>query len=189
VQRHHPPPGLECRRCGIVGEPEARMNENHDKKGLFASAAGASAGAGGTQSNSPVEITGSEMGIADWRAPGAWRKAYDWAKARFAGKQFVNQATGMTIHVSTKGLKKAASHMPDAKPLKAVAKLPELLEQAAYDHAEAPRVRDGNTRQFHYLRAMAQLEGKTHDVKIVVREDGNGHWFYDHHLTEQKRPV
>jgi hypothetical protein len=79
--------------------------------------------------------------------------------------------------------------MPDEKPLKALAKLSELLERASYDRVEEARIKDGNTRQFHYLRAAARLEGKPYAVKIVVREDGNGHWFYDHHLTEQKGPA
>jgi HK97 family phage portal protein len=193
-KRMHPPLNREC-RCGIMGVfgPEHRFNANHDERGLFAADAGGAAGGGpgdpSGQSSVPVEISGNEMGISDWRAPGAWRKAYDWAKPRFAGKTFVNQETGMAIQVSTAGLKKTASHMPDAKPMKALAKLPQILETSSYDHSESPKGKAGSIRQFHYLRTGVNLEGTPHDVKIVVREDNNGHWFYDHHLTEQKRPV
>ena len=79
--------------------------------------------------------------------------------------------------------------MPDAKPLMALAKLPELLERAGYEQSTSPANQAGNVRRFHIFRVEANLQGVPHDVKIVVREDNNGHWFYDHHLTEQKRPV
>ena len=103
--------------------------------------------------------------------------------------KFVNRTTGITVNVSSKGLKKTVSHMPDAKPLKALAKLPELLKGASYDHSVVPQNLAANVRQFHVFRSAANLEGILHDVKIVVREDNNGHWFYDQQLTEQKRPV
>ena len=42
-----------------------------------------------------------------------------------------------------------------------------------------------NVRAVHIFQAKANLEGTPHNVKITVKEDNNGHWFYDHHLTEQ----
>ena len=129
------------------------------------------------------------MGIKDWREGQAWKKAYLWAKDRFAGKQFFNQQTGMLIKIPNSGLRKASSHMPDPKPLKAMAKLPELLGGTSYNRADEPKDKAPNVRKFHVFKASATLASVPHDVKIVVREDNNGHWFYNLPLTENKRPV
>jgi hypothetical protein len=131
-----------------------------------------------------IEITGDEMGV-DWNSPRIQQEVTKWARARFQGKQFTNKQTGVPIGVSAPGIKEAVTHMPDKKPLKALAKLDELLQESTYGETRAPVNEAPNVKAVHIFHAKANLEGIPHDVKINVKEDNNGHWFYGHHLTEQ----
>jgi hypothetical protein len=112
-------------------------------------------------------------------------RAMAWFKANLAGKQFVNRATGKKIAVSRPAINKAASHMPDAKPLAAIEVLPQLLESAEYRNSEAYRGDDKNTRGFHYFTAPLTVDGAPHTTTLKIREDANGHFFYDQHIVEQ----
>ena len=105
----------------------------------------------------------------------------------YQGKQYVNRELNVPIIVGKRGIKKVLTHLPDAKPAMALAKLPELLESAEWDHDDIPREPDQNIRTWHYLKAAVLLEGRRHIAEIKVREDGNGHWFYDQHLVLEKK--
>ena len=51
----------------------------------------------------------------------------------------------------------------------------------------APREPDQNVRRWHYLKSAVVLADQRHIAEIKVREDGNGHWFYDQHLILQEK--
>ena len=52
---------------------------------------------------------------------------------------------------------------------------------------DVPRKPDQNIRKWHYLKAAVLFDGRRHIAEIKVREDGNGHWFYDQHLILEKK--
>ena len=54
----------------------------------------------------------------------------------YQGKQYVNRELNIPIIVGKTRHQECASHLPDAKPAMALAKLPELLESAAWDRDE-----------------------------------------------------
>ena len=134
----------------------------------------------------PIVVTGAEFGI-DWSAPTARDIILPRLLRTYQGKQYVNRELNVPITVGKRGIKKVLSHLPDAKPAMALAKLPELLESAAWDRDDIPREPDQNIRKWHYLKSVVLLDGKRHIAEIKVREDGNGHWFYDQHLMLQKK--
>jgi hypothetical protein len=134
----------------------------------------------------PIIITGSEFGV-DWSVPTTRATMLPRLLRTYQGKQYVNRDLNIPIIVGKRGIKKVLSHLPDAKPAMALAKLPELLESAAWDRDDVPREPDQNIRKWHYLKSAVLLDGRRHLVEIKVREDGSGHWFYDQHLMLQKK--
>ena len=140
----------------------------------------------GTVSLPPITVTGTEFGV-NWSAHGA--RAVMLAKLLriYQGKQYVSRELNVPIIVGRRGIKNVLAHLPDAKPAMALAKLPELLESAAWDRDEPPREPDQNIRTWHYLTSPVILAGERHLAEIKVREDGNGHWFYDQHLMLEKK--
>ena len=134
----------------------------------------------------PIIVTGTEFGV-DWSAPTARDVMLPKLLQIYQGKQYVNRELNIPIIVGKRGIKKVLSHLPDAKPAMAMAKLPELLESATWDHDDVPRTPDQNIRNWHYLKSIILLNDKRHIAEIKVREDGNGHWFYDQHLMLEKK--
>ena len=90
-----------------------------------------------------------------------------------------------TAGCRSRRLRKTIGHLPDKKPLKALAKLDELLS-THYIGPETPRNKGENVSAMHRLVALADLDGVPHRVKIIVMEDNNGNRFYDHHVLEEK---
>jgi excinuclease ABC subunit A len=133
-----------------------------------------------------IVIAGSEFGV-DWSAPTTRGAMLPKLLQAYQGRQYVNRELNVAIIVGKRGIKKVLSHLPDAKPVMAMAKLPELLESAAWDRDEIPHKPDQNIRSWHYLKAGVLLAGQFHLAEIKIREDGNGHWFYDQHLMLQKK--
>jgi excinuclease ABC subunit A len=133
-----------------------------------------------------IVIAGDELGV-DWSAPATRATMLPKLLQIYQGKQYTNRELNVPIIVGKRGIKKVLSHLPDAKPAMAMAKLPELLELAAWDRDEAPRKPDQNIRMWHYLKVAVVLGGQHHVAEIKIREDGNGHWFYDQHLVLQKK--
>ena len=152
--------------------------------GQFASSdkGGTGGGTGGGQSK-PIVITGKEFG--DGSNPGEMREAaFKYAMANFRGKKFVNKSSGHEIQVSRKGISKTLSHLPDAGPLRALAKLPEILEAAKYVSSAKPRrADDRNIKAYHYFAADLEIDGQSLATLVKVFEDGNGNWYYDQHIT------
>ncbi len=134
----------------------------------------------------PIVVTGTEFGV-DWSAPTARAVMLPRLLQIYQGKQYVNRDLNVPIIIGKRGIKKVLTHLPDAKPAMAMAKLPELLESATWDHDDVPRAPDRNIHTWHYFESIVLLDGKRHVAEIKVREDGNGHWFYDQHLMLEKK--
>jgi len=114
-------------------------------------------------------------------------KAMAWAKREIAGKEFINTATGMKIHITVRSIDKTLSHLPDAKPGLALRVLSSLIEAAIPDHIEPPRIADKNVKGWHYLKASLEIDGIEHETTIKVREDANGSFYYDQHVTQKTK--
>ena len=132
----------------------------------------------------PIVVTGTEFGV-DWSAPTARAVMLPKLLQIYQGKQYVNRELNIPIIVGKRGIKKVLSHLPDAKPAMAMAKLPELLESATWDRDEVPRESDQNIQQVgDYLKARLILAD---DKRHVGRNQGSrrqtmGKWFYDQHI-------
>jgi len=115
-------------------------------------------------------------------------KALAWAERELADKSFTNTATGKEIKISMGGIKKTLSHLPDHGPALALTVLPHLLKTASFDSTHVPPVSDGNIKAWHVLQADLNIDGLPHTTFLKIREDGNGHYYYDQHVTKRKDP-
>jgi phage gp29-like protein len=113
-------------------------------------------------------------------------KAAEWASREIIGKSFKNADSGMEIRVTKRAVKKTLSHLPDKKPALALSVLPALLADAIIERTEQPRTADQNVKSWHYLSASLEVDGVPHESTIKVREDANGAFYYDQHVTERK---
>jgi excinuclease ABC subunit A len=139
-------------------------------------------GDGEKASESPIVVTGTEWGV-DWSAPTTRTVLLAKLLSLYQGKQYVNRSLNVPIRVGKRSIKKVLSHLPDFKPAMAMSRLPQLLESAVWDRDESPMQPDQNIRAWHHFACGMLLQGKPHIARIKVREDGNGHWFYDQHVV------
>lgn len=136
---------------------------------------------GGTQGTPSITIIGTEFGV-DWSAPGTRAVMLSRLAQMYQGKQYINRELNVPIVVGKRGIKKVLSHLPDAMPAMAMAKLPELLEFSTWVTDAAPRESNSRIKRWRYLKASLILAGNACKAEIKIREDNNGTWHYDHHI-------
>ena len=134
-----------------------------------------------------IRLTGKELGV-NWDDPTVRRTMLPRLLAQYQGRRYTNLQTQHEIVIGRKGVKKVFSHLPDAKPAMLLAKLPEIIASMTWDHEEEPRSPDRNIRRWHYFSIEVSLASVPHKAEIKIREDANGHWFYDQRvrLAENK---
>ena len=89
----------------------------------------------------------------------------------YQGKEYVNRELNIPMVVGKRGIKKVLSHLPDAKPAMAMAKLPELLESATWvADVNAKRIRITD-QAWRYMKASLILADKAYTAEIKIRED------------------
>ncbi len=135
------------------------------------------------KSSDAIEVSGKEFGEG---SPAELRKvAFEYAMKNYRGKKFINKRTGKEIMVSRKGISKTTSHLPDVLPIKALAKLPEILENAEYVTSKEPVGDEKNILAYHYFTADLLMEGEPVVTAVKVFEDNQGNWYYDQHVTKK----
>lgn len=169
--------------------PAARV-----RAGMQEAAASMAASRGADTSGAAVTVlTGEELGAAELGAKELRDAARAWAAENLKGKNFVNRATGWEVQVSQRGIKESLSRSARVSKVQSMVALPSLIEQAILGHSEANRnkQRDPFTSQVHTLYAPVEIAGQDYLARLVVKENANGHLFYDHDLSdvvEAKRP-
>ncbi|CUJ68357.1 LPD5 domain-containing protein [Achromobacter xylosoxidans] len=169
--------------------PAARVSA-----GMQEAAASMAASRGADTAGAAVTVlTGEELGAAELGAKELRDAARAWAAENLKGKNFVNRATGWAVQVSQRGIKESLSRSARISKVQSMVALPGLIEQAILGHSEANRnkQRDPFTSQVHTLYAPVEIAGQDYLARLVVKENANGHLFYDHDLSdvvEAKRP-
>lgn len=169
--------------------PAARVSA-----GMQEAAASMAASLGADTAGAAVTVlTGEELGAAELGAKELRDAARTWAAENLKGKNFVNRATGWQVQVSQRGIKESLSRSARISKVQSMVALPGLIEQAILGHSEANRnkQRDPFTSQVHTLYAPVEIAGQDYLARLVVKENANGHLFYDHDLSdvvEAKRP-
>lgn len=135
----------------------------------------------------PIPVTEVTTPLFKAENPGAARRlAKEWLEDpanRIVGDHR-NDDTGWMINVSKNGLGHGlhGSRNFPTEHLEAAAKLPDLLRHAVL--AETHPDREGKLAAVHRFYAPLRIDNALYRVKITVKEDAQGHRFYDHSLTE-----
>ncbi|MBL9001561.1 MAG: hypothetical protein JNK25_10545 [Phycisphaerae bacterium] len=90
-----------------------------------------------------------------------------------------NTDTGRMVRFSARGNRKAWSNLADIRRALLVKHLPVLIERAALVSSRPPVPAEAGTRAYHRFQTAAAFDGVTLPVKLLVREDVNGDWFYN----------
>lgn len=138
----------------------------------------------GYQQSAPATISGDEIGPRDMPTSELRKAARAWYDGNLKGKTLPSSVLGGDVQFA--GSRKAFSASADPRKLRAFAALPELLNTA--DHVEdvPPRADKGekNVKAYHYLEGTVDIGGEPTRVGITVREDNNGHFYYNHSVQE-----
>lgn len=105
---------------------------------------------------------------------------------RDAGQAFDCPALNARVDVRQRGIKKVMAVSADRRKLALVPALAELFKTAVLVDSRPPY--DGDVDKsavaYHVLRAALRLGGEVLAVRIVVKEDGRGHFHYDHTVRD-----
>jgi hypothetical protein len=112
------------------------------------------------------------------------RAALNFARKELRGKTVRNEDTGADIKISGSGIEKV---LGGPTKLELLPKLIEILRRAKYAWSEKPqpeKAKDSGVKAFHRFRIRAKYGEQQKIVDVVVREDQNGLFHYDHHLVD-----
>jgi hypothetical protein len=137
------------------------------------------------QPNHVATLTGDEIAphdapIADLRAA-----AKKWFAENLSGKSVRSNALDADVEFASP--RKPLSASADPRKLKLFAAIPDLIEHGAKVDSQADIKGTRQVKAWHYLRGVVDLEGKPTSVTLSVREDGNGHFYYNH-VVEDAAP-
>lgn len=142
--------------------------------------------AGGYRQEEPVAATvkGDEIGPFDAPTAELRKAAREWYDANLKGKSLPSNALGGLVKFASS--RKAFSSSADPRKLRAFAALPELLLNGQLVNSLPPvdQSREPSTRAYHFIRGDVKIAGERHPVGIMVREDNNGHFFYNHSMQD-----
>lgn len=134
-----------------------------------------------------VTLTGNELGHVDETTKEGKQQLRTQAKALFEdmlGDWVDCPALGGKVEIRKRGMKKVLSASRDPRKLKVVAGLKSLITVASKLKTVAPynANEDPSAVAYHILQAPVQLGDDPLSVRIVVKEDQQGEFHYDHSI-------
>lgn len=135
----------------------------------------------GLRSMEAIEIDSTPMGDpADAKAMrAAGRAAFLAAMRRAQSNPIENRHDGRRITLNNRGFKEVRQHSADTRVMRVMAKIDTLLTEAMPLWSSPDRSGELNIRAWHVYGAKVDLDGEPGYVKLSVREDTNGNFFYD----------
>lgn len=138
----------------------------------------------------PIIITGKEFGEFDTstkEGKAALReKAFEHLKS-IVGKKVYSKALNADVEFTVSGAKKYKKFSGNPIKSKLAIKIKELIaggkvfkeSEERYDQTE-----QGNKLTYHYLKNSAFVDEQEYGVRMVIREDSNGHFHYDLQIND-----
>jgi len=136
----------------------------------------------------PIELTGKELGDFPDTPEGkkSLRKAAKMALDKIKGTVVPCPALNTGVEVRKRGIEKIISQSADTRKLQICASITDLIT-AGKKIGERPPY-DGDTDKsavkYYTLRSVIRLKGDVFAVRIVIKEDNNGVFHYDHSVHE-----
>jgi hypothetical protein len=130
-----------------------------------------------------ADLRGDEIAPAGTDSKGLRSAARDWFKENLTGKSVHSDALDADVTFSNS--RKAIANSADPRKLKLFAAIPDIVAHGEKVD-ERPHTKAGdNIKAWHYLRATVTLDGEQIPVTLSVREDNNGHFYYNHVLEDR----
>lgn len=133
-----------------------------------------------------VTLTGNELGVFPntYEGRGELRKAAEMAWAELHGKPIYCPALDAKVELRKNNQTPAKFFFKNFNPkkLKTVAAIEGLIEAGKkFKPSTKPyNAQDTSVRLYHYLRAEFELDGEKLAARLVIKEDQDGHFHYDH---------
>jgi hypothetical protein len=127
-----------------------------------------------------LALTGREFG-AKATPEQVRNSASEFAKRHLRGRSFLNDDTGKMISVSGKTVGKIINNTTDVRRARLLVAVPQMIKHAKLIRSipvEDPT--KTNVTAYHRLQTQVNYAGKPEDVKLLVREQTDGHWYYNH---------
>lgn len=172
-------------KLGLGGNATAQEQQATDTVQRVAAGTPADA-----ESEGPIELTGKEFGdFPDTHeGRGELRKVVEENFRNILGRTFYSRALNAEVELRDSKQTPAKFFFKNFNPkkLKSVAAIGHLIRNGVkfkpsgkpYDKS------DTNTKLYHYLRAEFVLDGELLAARIVVKEDVDGHFHYDHTIHQ-----
>ncbi|MBE7411396.1 MAG: DEAD/DEAH box helicase family protein [Leptospiraceae bacterium] len=94
---------------------------------------------------------------------------------------------GKVIHFSMRGFKEMFHHSADKRGLSLIPQLPDLIEKGIYLWSELSEKNKNNVKAFHNYGVKVEINGKLEYVRLIIRENNNGNYFYDNDFIESDK--
>ncbi len=130
-----------------------------------------------------IEVTGTELGDFSDSEDGkkGLRSAAKSAFGAMLGQMVPCQALGGDVELRKSGMKKALSLSADARKLKLIPALVQLIGIGKKLSTKPPYLASEiNVVAYHTMRSLARLEGIGVAVRFVIKEDDKGMFHWDH---------
>jgi hypothetical protein len=136
----------------------------------------------------PILVRGDEVAPPDADLKTVRASAKDYFERNLRGRTVHSQALGKDV----KFLNPRKSISTSAKPekLRLFSALPQMVEEGRLLGSRAPEPGEAgaNVKAYHFLEADITLGNQPHKVVLNVREDNNGHVYYNHGLEDEAVP-
>ncbi|HQR02737.1 MAG: hypothetical protein JSR19_13690 [Proteobacteria bacterium] len=144
----------------------------------------------GDAERKPVaSIVGDEIAPQESDTKTLRAAARDWYNANLRGIKVLNEGSGREIEF--RGSRKTFRASADPDKLRLFAALPEVLQHGTLEDSIPPRDpgKEPNTRAWHWIAADVDIGGRRVRVGVTVREDNNGHLYYNHTAVKGEGPA
>jgi hypothetical protein len=128
--------------------------------------------------------TDTEQGLNEFDLK---RACYDYARAAFQGKKFLNKETGREIVVSKDGLGEWKTKSKSRDQILSIKILGQLLENADHNHDAQDKGGRKNIETISYFTKNCKINDKEYNAIITIRKIKNyGDKYYHHYLQDTK---
>lgn len=142
---------------------------------------------GATPAPKPVvDLRGDQIAPLDVDLKTLRQAARQYYEGVLRGTRIRSEALGRDVEF--RNAKKAFSTSANPDKLRLFAALPEVIAKGALENSRPPRDPsiEPTTRAYHFLTAPVEMDGKSFQVGVMIREDANGHLYYNHNSLEDE---
>ena len=99
----------------------------------------------------------------------------------------MNVHTGKRISISRDGVGKMINNLGNIERAKLLPGVPKMIELGKLETSNAPTKPGDRTRAYHRFSVEVEIAGKTQLAHFLVKEQQNGHFYYNHDFGEVRK--